>query len=218
MNSLIFKNRARSIAVVLCCALLGACSGRISTKDVPAENIEVTSQSRLPSPQEMSQATYAVEAAIADGCLKAWRTAIAGDYKGALKQLDELQHRYPKSPTISSMKAQVLDLSGDKKGAAQYYREGIRDNEFGFIQRFKLAEVLRTTGDIKNAEKEYRLIIKTSPEFLDARLGLAKVLRKSDPSSKEAEQELREILKIDNENKEALAMLEEMEKSPQSLK
>jgi cytochrome c-type biogenesis protein CcmH/NrfG len=112
------------------------------------------------------------------------------------------------------MKGQVLELSGDKKGAAQYYREGIRDNEYDFIQHFKLAEVLRTTGDIKNAEKEYRFVIETSPEFPDARLGLAKVLLKSDPSSKEAEQLLREVLKIDRENKEALAMLKEMQKSP----
>jgi predicted Zn-dependent protease len=214
MNSLIIKNNARSIAGVLCCVLLGACSSRISTKDVPAENLQITSHSSLPSEQEMSQATYAVEAAISDGCLKAWRTATAGDYKGALKQLDELQHRYPKSPTISSMRGQILELSGDKKGAAQYYAEGIRDNEYGFIQRFKLAEALRTTGDIKKAETQYRLLIKTSPEFLDAHLGLAKVLRQGDPSSKEAEQELREALKIDPENKEALAMLKDMQISP----
>jgi hypothetical protein len=85
MNLLIHKNRAQSIAVVLCCVLLGACSGRISTKGVPSEDLKITSQSRLPSEQEMSQATYAVEAAISEGCLKAWRTAITGDYKGALK-------------------------------------------------------------------------------------------------------------------------------------
>jgi tetratricopeptide (TPR) repeat protein len=200
----------------ICCIVLSACSGQISTNSVPKDGVQLgdTTSGQLPSQQEMSQATYAVEAAISDGCLVAWRTATAGDYPGALKKLDVLQHKYPKSPTISFMKGQVLELSGNKKEAVKYYREGIRDNEYGGIQRFKLAEALRTTGDIKAAEKEYRRVIETSPEFVDARLGLAKVLRKKDPALAEVDLQLKEVLRIDPANKEALAMLKEARKSP----
>jgi tetratricopeptide (TPR) repeat protein len=216
MFSLTHEHRSHIPAGALCCIFLSACGGQISTERMPTSDVQVgtSTSGQLPSPQELSQASYAVEGAISDGCLVAWRTAVKGDYKGGLKQLDELQTKYPRSTTISFMKGQILELSGDKAEAVKYYREGIRDNEYGDIKRFKLAEALRTTGDIKGAEKEYRRVLQDSPLFVDAHLGLAKVLSKKVPASSEVAVQLKEALKIDPANKEALAMLKEVEKTP----
>ncbi len=201
---------------VLCCMFLNACTGQIGTSNINKTdlNIGTTSSATAPHNQELSTATYAMEGSISEGCLTAWRTAVAGDCKGALRQLDQLQQKYPKSTTISLMKAQVLERSGDKKGAIKYYREGIRENEYSSIQRFKLAEALRTTGDAKAAAAEYRQLIKTSPQFLYARIGLAQALRQSDAQSVEATEQLKEVLKIDPENKEALALLKKETTAP----
>jgi len=213
------QHRIHIPAGALCCIFLSACAGQISTENAKTGNVPVgnSTSGQLPSQQELSQQSYALEGQISDGCLVAWRKATAGDYKGGLKDLEELQHKYPKSTTISFMKGQILELSGDKAGAVKYYREGIRDNEYGDIKRFKLAEALRTTGDIKGAEKEYRRLIQDSPEFVDARLGLAKVLSKKEPSSSEIAEQLNQVLKIDPANKEALAMLKEAQKSPEGV-
>jgi len=211
-----FQHRTHIQAGALCCIFMSGCAGEISTNKVPSDNVQVMTSTgaQMPSHQELSQSSYALEGAISDDCLIAWRMATAGDCKGAMKRLEELEHKYPKSTTISFMKGQVLELSGDKVGAAKYYREGIRDNEYNELQRFKLAEALRTTGDIKGAEKEYRRVIVDSPQFVDARLGLAKVLRTKKASSSEVTEQLKEALKIDPANKEALAMLKEAQQSP----
>lgn len=209
MPNLSGETSAILISAALCCTFLNACTGQISTGNISKSDLKIDASGSVPSQynQELSTATYAMEGSISEDCLKAWRTAIAGDCKGALKQLDKLQQKYPKSTTISFMKGQVLERSGDKEGAIKYYREGIRDNEYNSIQRFKLAEALRTTGDIDAAAKEYRRLIQTSPQFLDGRIGLAKTLRLKDPLSAEAADQLKEVLKIDPANTEALAML-----------
>jgi tetratricopeptide (TPR) repeat protein len=204
-------------SAVQCCIFLTACTGQVSTSNINKSDLNVSTGSSTISPnnQELSTATYAMEGAISEDCLKAWRTATAGDCKGALKQLEKLQQKYPKSTTISFMKGQVLERSGDKKAAIKYYREGIRDNEYSSIQRFKLAEALRTTGDTAAATQEYRQLIKESPQFLYARIGLAKTLQAKAPQSVEAMEQLNEILKLDPENREALAMLKKSPKAPE---
>jgi tetratricopeptide (TPR) repeat protein len=189
--------------------LLCGCTGRVSTDNLKPSSLQIAAPGESVTNQDLSGATYAMEAAISDGCLKAWRTALSGNSKDALKQLDKLQQNYPKSTTISLMKGQVLEHAGDKKGAGQCYREGILDNEYSSIQRFKLAEMLSKSGDNAGAAKQYRILIKDAPQFIDARLGLAKTLLRVEHFSQEAITELKEVLQIDPQNKEALAVLKQ---------
>src|SRR5271154_6385786 len=87
----------------MCCIFVTACTGQLSTSNISKSDLNVSTGSSTISPynQELSTATYAMEGSISEDCLKAWRTATAGDCKGALKQLDKLQQKYPKSTTIS---------------------------------------------------------------------------------------------------------------------
>src|SRR5271157_4725050 len=95
-------------STALSCIFLTACTGQVSTSNISKSDLSVGTDSSAISPynQELSTATYAMEGSISEDCLKAWRTATAGDCKGALKQLDKLQQKYPKSTTISFMKGQ----------------------------------------------------------------------------------------------------------------
>jgi Tfp pilus assembly protein PilF len=69
--------------------------------------------------------------------------------------------------------------------------------------------MLSKSGDNAGAAKQYRILIKDAPQFIDARLGLAKTLLRVEHFSQEAITELKEVLQIDPQNKEALAVLKQ---------
>jgi tetratricopeptide (TPR) repeat protein len=199
------ESMALAFALILC-----SCSGRVGRVSVTSDH-ESNVQGGVdpishPGNERDFQGELEMEAAVSDRCLEAWRKEIKGDTKAALSQLDELEHLYPRSNTVSMMKGQVLEHSGNKKEAIQYYRAAVSGNELSDIHTFKLAELLRTTGDIKGAIVQYRKLLQGSPNFLDAHLGLAKCLRMQDAGSQEANSEIELVLKQDPENKEALAL------------
>lgn len=146
------------------------------------------------------------EMAVSDGCLKAWRTALAGDTAGAMQQLRGLEKQYPKQSTAHFMMGQVMELAGDKKAAVKYYGEAQKAAEFNSLYLFKLAESLRQTGNAKDAIAKYRRLIEQSPKFVPGRLGLARALYVVDKNSPEARQVVETVLGSDPGNKDALAL------------
>jgi tetratricopeptide (TPR) repeat protein len=141
--------------------------------------------------------------AVSDGCLHAWRTAIAGNEKKAMAELKDLIKKYPGTSTIYFMMGQVEDKFGKKKEAVKYYQDAIGNSKFNAIYLFKLAESLRTGGDAKAAIEKYREMLKLSANFAPAHLGLAKALFVLDPHSSEALDHIKLVLDQEPENPEA---------------
>lgn len=146
---------------------------------------------------------YDAMPAVSDGCLHAWRTAVAGDEKKAMAELNALIKKYPGTSTVYFMMGQVEDKFGKKKAAAKYYRDAIGNSKFNAIYLFKLAESLRTGGDFKGAIEKYRDMLKLSANFAPAHLGLAKALFALDPHSSEALDHVKLVLDQEPENQEA---------------
>lgn len=156
--------------------------------------------------EQLSGFNAEVETAVAQQSLIAWRKAIAGDEKGSLALLDQLDEKYPNILTLKFMRGQVLEHFGRKKEALKYYQMAVTGNEFSSIKLFKLAEIKRTTGDAKGAVEDYRLLIKRAPDFPPAKLGLAQALLQLDKNSDEGRKLVEEVLAAEPANKEAKAI------------
>jgi predicted Zn-dependent protease len=208
----------KNLSLFIAVCLLSGCTGTVTAPDVSGSNLSVgktlSANSSSGSAQELTAADLAVEGAISDESLKAWRQSLTGDVKGAMLRMKALDQRYPNSKTVSFMEGQILDHAGNKKEAVKYYRAAVLGNEFDQIHLFKLAEAERIAGDTTGAISDYRKLTTEAPQFLDARIGLAKVLLKKDSKSKEAIKELEGVLKEDPTNKEAAALLAEKSNPP----
>ncbi|HEY9731475.1 MAG TPA: tetratricopeptide repeat protein [Drouetiella sp.] len=156
--------------------------------------------------QQLSGFNAEVETAVANQSLIAWRKAIAGDEKGSLALLDQLDEKYPNILTLKFMRGQVLEHFGKKKEALKYYQMAVTGNEFSSFKLFKLAEIKRTTGDAKGAAEDYRLLVKRAPDFAPAKLGLAQALLQLDKKSEEGRKLVEEVLAAEPANKEAKAI------------
>lgn len=161
-----------------------------------------------PSPHEGDMATMEV---VANGCQTAWRKACAGDEKGAIAMLSDLDKRYPGVLTIQMMTGQVYDHFGKKKEAIEHYRRAVTGNEFGSLHLFKLAEAMRKNGDYKGATGYYRKVLQSAPGFSAAQVGLARCLLATDRQSSEARNLLSEAASDELSAKEARALLEQLE-------
>lgn len=150
------------------------------------------------------------EEAVSVGSLSAWRRALAGDEAGALRQLEELDKKYPKAITVRFMIGQVLERAGKKQEAVKYYRQAVRQSQFNTIYLFKLAESLRTTGDAEAAAENYRQVLEIDPQFAPARLGLARALWSLDKNSEEARRQAARALVLEPNNQEAKVFLGQM--------
>lgn len=134
------------------------------------------------------------ERAIAKESLEAWRTALKGDEKSAISQLESLEKRYPTISTVKFMKAQVYEHFGKRDLSIKYYRESLDNSEFSSLRQFKLAEALKKGKQYKEAEEIYRKLLKTFSDLPDAKLGLALCLIAQDKGSKEGHQVLAETV------------------------
>ncbi len=164
----------------------------------------------LPSQTNESQIDLEQESAIEKMCLESWRKSIAGNKKGAISDLKKLRQQYPKSSTVLFMTGQVLERFGDKKEAMTYYEKASNDSDFAIMSQFKIAESLRTTGNTEQALIHYRRLVSIAPDFSLAHLGLAKILIKVHPE--EAKKELKTVLELDPNNKEAALLLNSVQK------
>lgn len=156
--------------------------------------------------QQLSGFNAEVETAVAQQSLIAWRKALAGDEKGSLALLDQLDEKYPNILTLKFMRGQILEHFGKKKEALKYYQMSVTGNEFSSIKLFKLAEIKRTTGDAKGSVEDYRLLVQRAPDFAPAKLGLAQSLLALDKNSEEAKKLVEEVLAAEPANKEAKAI------------
>lgn len=195
------------------CLLLSACSTHVNTPvaGLPNSEIDARLKNDPAAPQLLPDTTDGEkDVALSEGCVQAWRKALAGDEAGAMKQLKELDKRYPHAVTVKFMMGQVEDKCGKKKEAAEYYRQAVGKSRFNSMYLFKLAESLRTAGNVKEAIPHYRELIALNPEFAAARVGLAQCLWKSDKASQEARQQVERALDLDPKNKQALALSQEL--------
>jgi len=147
-----------------------------------------------------------VETAVADQSLVAWRKAIAGDEKGSLALMDQLDEKYPNILTLKFMRGQILEHFGKKKEALKYYQMAVTGNEFSSLKLYKLAEIKRTTGDAKGSIEDYQMLLKRAPDFVPAKLGLAQALLAVDKNSAEGKKLIDDVLALEPTNKEAKAL------------
>ena len=146
---------------------------------------------------------YSQEMKVSDGCLSAWRKALNHNGDGAIKELKALGKQYPRATTVDLMMGQVLEHLGKKKEAVEYYRKAVNNSNSDAMYMYKLAESLSTTDDIKGTIAAYQNLLKLNPHFAPARLGIAKALLKQDKNSKQARQEVRQVLEEEPDNQEA---------------
>jgi tetratricopeptide (TPR) repeat protein len=147
------------------------------------------------------------EALIEKKCLDSWRKCVSGNKKEGIAELKKLSQKYPRSSSVLFMTGQVLDRYGDKKEAIAYYEKAANNSDFAAMSLFKIAESLRNTGNTEQAIDKYRKLIDISPQFTEAHLGLAKCLIKTTPDSEEAKNELKKVLELEPNNKDAQALL-----------
>lgn len=210
---------------------LAACHRSVQISDsgaLPLPSIEATGQAVNTGGEH--QMDMNAEAEVSEACVKAWRTALKGDEKGALSQLDQLAKKYPNVGTIAMIRGQIYQRYGDQKGAIECYRQAVSVNEFDSFNRFKLAESLRNSGNSKQALPHYRRLLKSAPDFIDGKLGLAKALHDTgdedgskneikavlkllaepQPHNIDTKKDLEEILKLEPGNKQAESLLQEL--------
>jgi predicted Zn-dependent protease len=156
--------------------------------------------------QQLSGFNAEVETAVADQSLIAWRKALAGDEKGSLAMLDDLDNKYPNILTLKFMRGQILEHFGRKKEALKYFQMAVNGNEFSSIKLFKLAEIKRTTGDAKGAVEDYRMLLQRAPDFSPAKMGLAQSLLALDKNSEEGKKLIDEVVAAEPANEKAKAI------------
>ena len=197
MNSTTKFLLAAQTALLIC-----GCTSSIKTDATKLAQVKMKNgqySPELASPEASAAGTkvdidMAAEDVIAKECLQAWRKALAGDEKGSMSQLNDLEKRYPTYSTIKFMKGQVLERLGKGEESIKYYRESLDNSEFSSIRQFKLAEALRKMKKYKDAEQIYRKLLKSFTDFPDAKLGLARCLIAQDDHSKEGHQLLEETV------------------------
>lgn len=148
--------------------------------------------------------------ALSNGCVHAWRTALSGNEEESMAELRALDKRYPKAITIKFMMGQVEARCGKKKEAVEYFRQAVTKSRFNSMYVFKLAESLRTTGDAQEAIVRYRELIKLNPEFAPGRIGLARALYDEDQNSREARGQLKKVLDLEPDNRDARAFARQL--------
>ncbi|HEY9869410.1 MAG TPA: tetratricopeptide repeat protein [Candidatus Obscuribacterales bacterium] len=199
----------------LICVGAAGCSSNLSVRSGGLSDVKI---GKLASPtqpaagvaQLVEPIDMEAEEVVSKGCVEAWRKAVAGDQAGAMRQLEDLNERYPKVVTIQFMMGQVLERGGKKQEAVKHYRAAVKDSRFNMMYLFKLAESLRTTGDAKGAAQNYRELLAVNPDFAPARLGLARALFMLDKDSSEARQEAERALALDPSSKETREFMAEL--------
>lgn len=169
----------------------------------------------------------AVEEAVTNGSLKAWRTALKHDKKGemsdkdwqkiresdekdSMSQLHALVDKYPNASYLKTMMGQVKQHFGKKEEAARYYEEAMMQNRRDPLLIFKLAETKKALGQTEQAITYYRNVIKIQPDFLPARLGLAACLSKDKTGQQESKNILEDLVRKDPQNSEAKELLQKL--------
>lgn len=206
----------KTLALCVASCLAAGCGARVTTpttlKTVPIEKKNTHSaQTSIPmSSDGFLAGDMDAETVISTECVAAWRRELKGDTKGALKQLEDLNTKYPRMTTIAMMQGQICEHAGRKEEAVKFYRAAVRGSEFSTLHQFKLAQALRKAGKSKEAEDSYRKVVKAAPDFTPGKLGLARALFEQDQKSAEAVQLVDDVLTAHPEDQEAKALAAEL--------
>lgn len=195
-----------SLALIVC-----SCTARVETpKDYKTESLpppDIQQGNIIALKTSDTNINLEEEAQIEKECLAAWRKCVAGNTKEGIADLKKLGQEYPHSSSVLFMTGQAMEKFGNKKEALVYYEKAANDSDFAIMSLFKIAEALRASGKTEQAIIRYRKLISIAPEFAQAHLGLAKALNTSQPHSSEAQKELKKVLQLDPNNKEAQDLL-----------
>jgi predicted Zn-dependent protease len=194
---------------------LSACSTNMQTPS--QEKLSTVQTGAVLTAQESNSATQMEEESsaadanpkISDGCLAAWRQAIAGDEKGAMNKLTALDAEFPRSTSVQLMMGQVCNHFGKKKEAVAHYHLTVSRSLSNPVFIYKLAESMRTSGDAAGSIVQFRKALSISPDFAPAKIGLAKALLKLDKNSVEARTQIKEVLAQDPNDKDAKSLAEQ---------
>jgi predicted Zn-dependent protease len=221
----------RLIVVALTALIATACSSRVQApSQETVSKVDVDTATTSVNTTTSTATTFGerydadAEEVIATDTLTAWRVAVkhakqgsmpaaewksqrAADEKEAMRQLVDLQERYPKSSTVRFMMGQVEDHFGKHDEAVKHFRASTENNTHNSMYVFKLAEAETKSGQYDKAIEHYRMIQSESAEEWFVKLGLARALLKKDPKSVEAHQLLEQVAKAAPENEEAKALL-----------
>lgn len=150
-----------------------------STSSTSATQTQIQTQSPTQSktqslasvPQKSaSEENMQSEAAVANGCLEAWKVAvIQKDEAKSMEMLEKLSADNPNISTVRFMMGQVKDFFKKPKEALVYYRKAYAINKYSSIQTLRLAASLRKNGDFKEAEKHYDRLLKNLEVALSER-------------------------------------------------
>ncbi len=217
-------NRSLSLFLIIACVSLTGCRSAVNNSNLSQVEYGRTNPSASIQTAEAAACNMAHEQAVADGCLKAWRTAVAGDENAAMAQLTELDKKHPDISTVQFMMGQVKEHFKKDKEAVFHYQKAMAVNEFSSMQSYKLAESMRRSGDAKGSIVYYEKLEKNLEsatgehgrdqfsQLLDSvRLGLAKALIASGDNKERARAVVDKVLATTPENKEAKGLLKELQ-------
>lgn len=188
---------------------MSGCKGRVDPSGMTLTRVEKgESAAQAPTAEQMD---LGMEEQVSNGCVAAWRKAIAGDEKTAMADLKELQSRYPKVQTIEMMMGQVAEHFGKNEEALDHFRKAAVGNEFSSMRKLRLAHSLKENGKYQEAIGYYQKLLTHKENMdpillLDLERSLAQCLLATDKNSGEGKQLLSECLKIKSDDARTLEL------------
>lgn len=198
-----------SLVSISFAAALSGCKGRVDPSGMTLTHVEKgESAAQAPTSEQMD---LGMEEQVSNGCVAAWRKAIAGDEKTAMADLKELQNRYPKVQTIEMMMGQVAEHFGKNEEALDHFRKAAVGNEFSSMRKLRLAHSLKENGKYQEAIGYYRKLLTHKENMdpillLDLERSLAQCLLATDKNSGEGRELLSECLKIKSDDARTLEL------------
>ena len=132
------------------------------------------------------------------------------DWANAIQQLRRAVQLNPELTVARFNLAGALRESGDIVGALEQFQLVVRDSDKWSDAHYELAQTLARLGDGNDACDEYRATIGLDKTFVPAYQNLAAVLYKQGKTVA-ARQTLRDLLKVDPSNTEAISVLAAMQ-------
>lgn len=168
-----------ALLAVLVAGSLSACTGQVRSNAEQMSSVDASGAVHVkggennsnvkleggPSIGSMAarELDMAAEETISNGCLHAWRTALAGNEKAAMAELEDLNKKFPQIKTTELMMGQVLEHSGKTKEAIEHYRKAVAGNEFSTMHKIKLAQAYRKDKQYDKAFEMYDQVLKNAP-------------------------------------------------------
>jgi tetratricopeptide (TPR) repeat protein len=129
----------------------------------------------------------------------------AGDNRKAADLFREASAALPANPSLAYRLAVVLGELGETEGERTALQQAIQADPDFAPAHYQLGYLETRTGDAAAAEQQFRLALKAAPNYMQAWVALAATLG-TQARFQEAQDALANALKIEPENKAALAL------------